>query len=153
MFFLYLILWLIFSGKLTIEVIVAGIIISAVVYRFACVHMRYSPALDYKLMRKLFHCIRYVFILIWETAKANIIVFRIVFSRTIKIKPKIIYFRTGLKTNAARVVLANSITLTPGTITVALEDGLYCVHCLDSKLTERIEDSIFVRQLLKIEEN
>ena len=152
MFFLYLILWLIFSRQLSIEVIVTGIIISAVVYRFACAHMRYKLSFDYKLIRKLFRCIRYVLILMWETAKANIIVFRIVFSRTIRIKPRIIYFRTGLRTNAARAILANSITLTPGTITVALEDDLFCVHCLNSKLAEGIEDSIFVHQLRKIED-
>ena len=152
MFFLYLLLWLLFFRQLSPEVMVGGIIISVIVYRFACAHMRYKPALDYKLMRKLFHCIRYMLVLVWETAKANIIVFRIVFRRTIKVEPRIIYFHTGLKTNAARAVLANSITLTPGTITVALEDDLFCVHCLDGKLAERIEDSVFVRQLRKIEE-
>ena len=152
MFFLYLILWLILSRQLSAGVITAGVIISAVVYRFACAHMRYKLAIDYKLMRKMFQCIRYAIILVWETAKANIIVFRIVFSRKIKVEPRIIYFRTDLRTNAARAVLANSITLTPGTITVALDDGLFCVHCLDGKLAERVEDSAFVRQLRKIEE-
>ena len=152
MFFLYLFLWLIFSRQLSVGIIVAGIFVSAVVYRFACAHMRYKIAFDYKLMRKLLRCVQYVLILVWETAKANIIVFRIVFSRTIRIEPRIIYFRTSLKTNAARAILANSITLTPGTITVALDDGLFCVHCLDGKLAEKIEDSAFVRQLRKIEE-
>ena len=153
MFFLYLLIWLIFSGKLSVEVILTGIIISAVVYRFACAHMRYKLVFDLKLMRKLLQCIRYALILVWETAKANIFVFRIVFSRTIKVEPRIIYFRTGLKTNAARAILASSITLTPGTITVALDEGLFCIHCLDGKLAEKIEDSVFVRQLLKIEES
>ena len=151
MFFLYLLLWLIFSKQLSIEVVTTGIIISAVVYRFACVHMRYKPATDRKLLRNMLRGIRYAFILIWETSKANVAVFRIVFSRTIEIEPRIIYFRTKLRTNVARVALANSITLTPGTITVALNDDLFCVHCLSGKIAEGIENSVFVRELLKFE--
>ena len=49
------------------------------------------------------------------------------------------------------VLLANSITLTPGTITVALEDNEYTVHCLDRRFGEGLADSSFVRLLHKIE--
>jgi multicomponent Na+:H+ antiporter subunit E len=151
MFFLYLLLWVIFSMHQNIEVMAAGLIVSAAVYRFVCTHMRHKYATDFKLIKSLFPGILYVCLLLFETAKANIAVLRIVFSRTIKIKPRLIYFRTSLRTNAARVALANSITLTPGTVTVALEDGVFCVHCLDGKFAERMEDSVLVRQLRKIE--
>ena len=152
MFFLYLFLWLVFSRQLNVGVVVSGIIISIIVYGFACAHMRYRLTFDYKLMRKLFLCIRYILVVVWEAAKATIAVLRIVFSRNIKVEPCLVYFRTELNTNTARAILANSITLTPGTITVALDDGLFCVHCLDKKFAGRIEDSVFVKQLLKIEE-
>ena len=49
-------------------------------------------------------------------------------------------------------MLANSITLTPGTITVSLEGDTYCVHCLDKSMAEGIESSIFVQKLHRIEE-
>lgn len=49
------------------------------------------------------------------------------------------------------MLLANSITLTPGTITVALEDNEYTVHCLDRRFGEGLADSSFVRLLHKIE--
>jgi multicomponent Na+:H+ antiporter subunit E len=137
--------------RLSIEIAVTGVIISIAVYRFACVHMRYKPATDRKLLRNMLRGIRYAFILIWETSKANVAVFRIVFSRTIEIEPRLIYFRTNLRTNVARVALANSITLTPGTITVALNDGLFCVHCLSGKMAEGLEDSVFIRELQKFE--
>ena len=152
MFFIYLLLWLIFSMKTSVAVMSTGVILSAVVYRFACVHMRYRRATDYKLLRRVFLGIRYAFVLVLETAKANITVLRIVFSRKIDIRPRLIYFRTNLRTNSAQAALASSITLTPGSITVALDDGLFCVHCLDGKFAEGIEDSVFIRQLLKIEE-
>ena len=137
--------------RLSTEIAVMGVIISIAVYWFACSHMRYKPATDLKLLRNMLLGIRYAFILVWETSKANAAVFRIVFGRTIEIEPRLIYFRTKLRTNVAQVALANSMTLTPGTITVALNDGLFCVHCLSGKMAEGIEDSVFVRELLKFE--
>ena len=50
------------------------------------------------------------------------------------------------------MALANSITLTPGTITVSLKDDTYEVHCLDKGLSEGIEDSCFVKLLKEMEE-
>ena len=152
MIFIYLFLWLILSSKLSLDVTIAGAVISLVVYLFARNHMRYRADLDRQLFRKALLGLKYAATLVWQTAKANVSVFRIVFSRTIRVEPRLIYFRTDLKTNAAQVTLANSITLTPGTITVALNDGLFCVHCLSGKMAEGIEDSVFVRQLRKFEE-
>ena len=59
---------------------------------------------------------------------------------------------TDLKTETARVILANSITLTPGTITVSLTEQELLVHCLDKTLAEGMEDSSFVKLLKKLEE-
>ena len=50
------------------------------------------------------------------------------------------------------MLLANSITLTPGTITVSVEDDRFCVHCLDKELAEGMEDSVFVKLLEEMEE-
>ena len=137
--------------RLSSDVVVVGLIISSIVYIFGCLHMRYRPATDLIILRKLLLGLKYVAILVWETGKANITVFRIVFKPVIEVQPRLVYFRTNLKTNVARVTLANSITLTPGTISVALNDGLFCVYCLDSEMAEGIDTSIFVRQLEKFE--
>jgi multicomponent Na+:H+ antiporter subunit E len=64
----------------------------------------------------------------------------------------IVHVHARLKTETARVILANSITLTPGTITVSLTDDHLLVHCLDKSLAEGMEDSVFVRLLQKMEE-
>jgi len=152
MFFLYTLLWLIFSMRLSVEIVVAGLLISAMVYRFARTHMDYKPIDEYKFVRKWFLALQYMIVLIWETTKAVFAVLRIVFSRTINIEPCIIYFRTALKTKPALAVLANSITLMPGSVVIALEDGMFCIHCLDAKLVENIEISAPVRQLQKFEE-
>ena len=67
-------------------------------------------------------------------------------------EPVIVHVHTDLKTEAARVILANSITLTPGTITVSLTEDVLLVHCLDKSLAAGMEDSVFVRLLKKLEE-
>ena len=51
-----------------------------------------------------------------------------------KISPRIVNFKTRLKSDVARVALANSITLTPGTITVRVEGDIFTVHALSDKL-------------------
>ena len=50
-----------------------------------------------------------------------------------QIDPTIVTFKTKLKTNIAKVALANSITLTPGTITVRIEDQVFYVHAISRK--------------------
>ena len=63
------------------------------------------------------------------------------------LRKELLLFRTGL----AKVMLADSITLTPGTITVSVENDRFCVHCLDRELAEGMEDSVFVGLLLEME--
>ena len=67
-------------------------------------------------------------------------------------EPCLVRFRTDLRTEPARVALANSITLTPGTLTVSLEGNDLLVHALDREMARGLDDSIFVRQLRRMEE-
>ena len=76
---------------------------------------------------------------------------KIILSPELQPEPAFVYFDTAFQTGLAKVLLANSITLTPGTITVALEDNEYTVHCLDRRFGEGLADSSFVRLLHKIE--
>ena len=95
---------------------------------------------------------KYVAVLIWEIGKANLATIKLIISSRYIIEPVIVHFQTDLKTKAARVILANSITLTPGTITVSLEEDKLVVHCLDKDFSEGLNNSIFVRLLHKMEE-
>jgi multicomponent Na+:H+ antiporter subunit E len=52
---------------------------------------------------------------------------------TDRIDPTIVTFKTKLKTTIAQVALANSITLTPGTITIRVVDGVFYVHAISRK--------------------
>ena len=74
----------------------------------------------------------YVLVLAYQIFKANLQVAYIVLHPDLPIRPGVVRVRTSLKTTAARVVLANSITLTPGTFTLDLDDeeGVLYVHWL-----------------------
>jgi multicomponent Na+:H+ antiporter subunit E len=52
------------------------------------------------------------------------------------VKPQIIRFKTKLESDISWVTLANSITLTPGTITMDIQDGEFFVHALDKKVAD-----------------
>ena len=151
MLFIIFALWIVLNGKITLETTLLGILISSLLFFFICRYMGYSPGTDIKIARRFFRGLCYAGVLIWETAKSNLYVSKIVFSRKIEIQPQMVFFRTKLKTTAARVMLANSITLTPGTLTVVLTDDLFCVHCLNKDLAADIDKNVFSRQLAKFE--
>ncbi|MCI9140200.1 MAG: Na+/H+ antiporter subunit E [Lachnospiraceae bacterium] len=152
MFVIYLVLWIVLNGNITLEIIAFGLPIAGMIYYFTCKFMDFSFKKDKKLMKGFIFLIGYGMILVLEILKANFATIKLITTSKYEIEPVIIKFRTKLKTKEARVILANSITLTPGTITVNLEEDEYTVHCLDKDLANGIEDSVFVKLLEKIEE-
>ena len=151
MFAALLILWIIFNGRLTLEIFLFGLVFSAAVFGFMCAFMDYGIEKEKTLLRLLPQVLKYIALLIIEIIKATFGVLPYIFGRKTP-SPKLVRFVSPLKSNAAQVLLANSITLTPGTITAKLEDNVYTVHCLDASMGEGLEDCSFVRALKKMEE-
>ncbi len=151
MFVIFLLIWIIFNGQLTLEIALSGLAVSGAVYWFICRFLDYSPAKDLILCKRFFLVLHYVFVLLVEILKANGAVFKMIYAEKYCFEPAVVHFRTTLHTNFARVLLANSITLTPGTITVSLKDDEYVVHCLDKELAKGIDSSVFVHLLERIE--
>lgn len=152
MYILFFLIWIIFNGNFTLEIAVFGLIISAAMYWFVCKFMDYSIQKDIRILKKSFYIVKYIFVLIWEIIKANMATIKMIMSSKYEIEPVIVKFKTNLKTKTARVVLANSITLTPGTITVSLEENELVVHCLDKDYAEGMDCSVFVKMLEKLEQ-
>ena len=76
---------------------------------------------------------------------------KLILSPRLTPEPRLVRFRTDLKSGLAKVMLANSITLTPGTITVTVEGNEFLIHCLDEELAEGIEQSAFIPILKEME--
>ena len=151
MYVIFFLIWIIFNGQFTLEIAVFGLVISGAMYCFICKFMDYKPRNDLILCKRFFLIIHYIFVLVKEILKANIAVFKMVYSAKYQLEPAVVHFTTTLNSTFARVLLANSITLTPGTITVSLNDNEYVVHCLDKELAQGIDNSIFVKLLERIE--
>ena len=151
MYLIFFLIWVIFNGQFTPEIAVFGLIIAGLIYAFICKFMGYKPRADIIMAKKFFYLIQYVFILVKEIVKANFAVIRMITSSRYELEPAVVRFKTDLKSAPARIMLANSITLTPGTITVSLTGDEYVVHCLDKSLAEGINSSIFVTLLRRLE--
>jgi multicomponent Na+:H+ antiporter subunit E len=151
MYIIFFLIWVIFNGQLNLEIAAFGVVIAGLMYGFICKFMNYRPKTDIILAKKLVYVLQYLFILIKEIIKANFAVIRMITSSRYDLEPAVVRFKADLNTRAARVMLADSITLTPGTITVSLEGNEYVVHCLDKELAEGINTSVFVTLLKRLE--
>ncbi len=151
MFILFFLLWVIYNGSFTLEICVFGLAIAGAMLAFTCKFMDYSLSRELHFYKKIPLLTGYIFLLIREILKANMSVIHMILTEEEEIDPVLISFRTDLKTVTGKALLANAITLTPGTITVSLEADEYTVHCLDESMAEGLEDSPFAERLKKIE--
>ena len=83
--------------------------------------------------------IKYIPWLLYQIFMSNIHVASVVLRRKMPIKPQVLTFKTKLETDISCVTLANSITLTPGTITMDIRDGMFYVHALSKKVADDLE--------------
>ncbi|RKX91341.1 MAG: cation:proton antiporter [Spirochaetes bacterium] len=143
-FFIFLfIVWLLLTLNITIPNIVAAAIASLIVTIF---FTKNTVKVNKKIfqIKRYFWAFIYSFIFLWECIKANIDVAYRVLHPGLPVKPGIVEVESVLKTDIAKVFLANSITMTPGTITVDIIDNNFYVHWIYVKsmdpdvYTERI---------------
>ncbi len=153
MFLVYFIFWLILNGRITVEVCLFGIVISAAVYWFTCKFMDHSVEKEKKVFRNVGRFLRYVYVLVLEIVKANFAVMHMILTEEEEVQPVLVNFESPMESPAGKALLADAITLTPGTITVSLEGSEYVVHCLDESLAPGMSDSIFVELLSEMEKS
>lgn len=151
MFICFFALWVVLNGKWTTEIGVFGLVFAALAYAFTWKYMGYSPKVDIALVRRVPSALRYGVNLVVEIIKANLTVCKMILKPDFVPEPQLVQFDVDLKKNRHLVALANSITLTPGTITVDLHDNHFLVHALDASLVDGLDDGGFVQQLMQME--
>jgi len=147
---LYL-LWIFLNGRLTPEILLLGLLLVGIIGLFMRVVLHYGLKQELLCYRKLPLLFAYFFVLIWEIIKANASVIALILSPARKIRPTLVTFSPKLTTRFGQYLLANSITLTPGTITVKITDGEYTVHCLTPSLLDTSEQNVFIRLIRRLE--
>ena len=82
--------------------------------------------------------VKYVFWLLWQVALANLHVFKLAMTSAgqAEMAPRVVKFKTKLKSDFAKFVFANSITLTPGTITIQIKGNQYVVHAISEAVAK-----------------
>lgn len=94
--------------------------------------------------------ILYIPWLIWQMLVSSIYVAGLILKGPDHVAPSLIRFRCPLPSVVHRVVLANSITLTPGTLTVDLKDNGYLVHALTQKTADEVLEGTLARRVAKL---
>ncbi len=142
--------WLILSGKITAEILLTGVFVTAAVYAFACFFVSWNIRKELAVYKMIPLALAYFFILTIEIIKSNLSVIPYIFGKK---KPSgvVVHFVSPLESDTANVILANSITLTPGTITLDQRGRSFAVHCLHEEMSHGIDESVFVRLLAKME--
>lgn len=127
LFILSLIFWLLLTFELSVSNIIVGIVASVITALF---FGRFFVTNVYKLLqpKRYFWFIVYLFIFVWECLKANLDVAYRVLHPAMPIRPGIVKVKTTLKSDMAKMLLANSITMTPGTISVDIIDDYLYIH-------------------------
>ena len=126
-------LWLILSGKFGLEHITYGALSVALVV-WLNHNIRTIPLYNGEcatgnciILHRLFF---YILWLIWQIIKSGAFVAYLTLHPKMPINPMIVRFRSNLPNPMAKVILGNSITLTPGTLTVDIQDDFFTVHAL-----------------------
>ena len=151
MYFLLFGFWVLLNGKWTTEIAIVGVIVCAALYAFMVAFMGYSPRKEWQLAKRLPRIIGYFFYLVKEIFLSAWGTMQLIWSPEKEIEPRVTSFHTRLRTDAGKVVLANSITMTPGTITVDVQDDLFLIHCLDESFDVGTEGFEMENHVMAIE--
>ncbi len=119
--------WILFSATMDIFYLLIGfigsLVIAFVVYP---VFIEEHEAGRWSVIPRIFPLIWYIPLLLWALYRGSFKMLGAIFTK--KIQPGILHFKSTLRSDLARVVLAHSITLSPGTITIDLDEDHYMVH-------------------------
>jgi multicomponent Na+:H+ antiporter subunit E len=131
-FFVFLAVWILLTSTLNIASLLVGVGVSLLISILFGVkaevfgEIRITPA-------ALFSLLVFSVVFILELLKSNLDVARRVLTPSLPIKPGIVKVKTKLKSKTGRMILANAITLTPGTLTIDIKDEFLYVHWIDVK--------------------
>jgi multicomponent Na+:H+ antiporter subunit E len=126
------VLWLALSSKLNRPEIICGGLVCLIISLFGA-HIYSKLGLPPLSIKRILFLLVYLIVLFWEVIKANFDVAYRVIHPKMPIKPGIVVIKTHLKSDIAKMILANSITLTPGTFTLDVIGDKLLIHWINVK--------------------
>ena len=152
MFLLLFLFWIILNGRVTIEIVAIGAAVSAVLTFAAHRILGNAPRKEVLFWRRLPGIFMYLLYLVYSIIVSNLQVIRVILSGDNR-RPKLVWFDPKTKGDTAKIALANSITLTPGTVTVAMGEDTMCVYALRPEMAEDIDETGIVKRLRRLEDD
>jgi len=152
-FILLLANWVVFSGKLDAFHLGLGVVSCLFVTWISQDFLFHDRKKNWEdRMREAGAFLQYIPWLTVEIVKANLHVFRLAMTRQggQEIKPRIVTIKTKLKTDFAKFVFANSITLTPGTITMLIRGDVFHVHTMSQFLEDDLREGAIERKVAEV---
>ncbi|WP_321428846.1 Na+/H+ antiporter subunit E [uncultured Methanolobus sp.] len=137
--------WCFVHGTVSVNNFILGLIISPFIIRPFKVLYPFDLEFSFsKAIKKIPAQIKFLYVLIVEIIKANVMVAKIVLQPKIDIKPGIIAVPIDSKTDIGITAIANTITLTPGTLTIDVSEdkSILYVHAIDATDPEGVAQSI-----------
>ena len=135
LFVTLLLFWVMLNGTLAVDSLIIGILVSFSITLLFCSGLSFFT--EFRATPQAFVAgIFYYAYFFKELVKSNFRLAAIVLSPSLPIKPGIVKVRTKLKSKMGRLMLANSITLTPGTLTVELDGEWLYIHCVTVESTD-----------------
>lgn len=142
-------LWLLLSGHFEPLILISGIVSSLALAWFSYTLNLIGPGLE--TARFAGRSLRYLPWLFWQIIRSNIAVARIILRRDMPINPQIVRVPQGQRTELGTAVHANSITLTPGTLSLDVNDAGIEVHVLADAFARDLEGGEFDRRVRALE--
>ncbi|HEX2138077.1 MAG TPA: Na+/H+ antiporter subunit E [Woeseiaceae bacterium] len=140
--------WLLWSGHFTPLLLFFGVVsVLLALWLAARIGFLDLEAYAFHLAPRL---PRYWLWLLKEIAKANVTVAKIVLSRRMPISPTVISVDASELAPVTQVLLANSITLTPGTVSIDVDRGVIEVHCLTVESARDLKSGDMLRHAGKV---
>ncbi|MEN8155679.1 MAG: Na+/H+ antiporter subunit E [Bacteroidota bacterium] len=121
--------WLILNQSAATEYLLSGALVALAISFAVCRNCSVFDELNLSL-KSLLYTLLFLGTFLGELVKANFDMAKRVLSPSLPIKPGIIKATTTLQSKMARLILANSITLTPGTFTIDIIDDTLYIHCV-----------------------
>jgi multicomponent Na+:H+ antiporter subunit E len=140
LFILTFLFWLLLTFNLSPVNLAAGAV-AALITSILFARYFFGNVVKFIQPRRYFWLLVYLVIFAWECIKANLDVAYRVLHPSMPIKPGIVRVKLELKSDFARTMLANSITMTPGTISVDIVDDELFVHWIYVKSEDPAEYS------------
>lgn len=142
-FVVLLFFWILLNGNLALDTLLIGVLASAAILFFLRESMSFLNEFR-ATPQAVWASLQYIGYFLKELVKSNIALAQVVLAPELPINPGIVKVRTRLKSKMGRLMLANSITLTPGTLTVEIEGEWLYIHWvnIESEDIDAATDSI-----------